>query len=280
MKKILFTLLSCFVLLVGGCSSKNELKLTQLVQSIEVNSEYNALEFVQYKSGDDVKIVIENNGIDITRIGTYEVSYNVYVNDKATLSSITIEVVDTKIPEITILKEMEIQLGDTSWKIEDFASAKDEYDGDITKNIKIVGDYNINIVGEYSVVFSVSDSSNNEQTRDIVIKIIDSPTVVDDSIYGEYFVDYSSNDSYNPRLTLNSDNTFRYVTNRCEGMQTYDGTFTQVDDRIVITSDGENFGETPSDTTVTFKINSNGTLTYLDDYAMCSPFKDDIFKKK
>jgi len=280
MKKILFTILACFVLLVGGCNSKNELKLTQLVQSIEVNSEYNALKFVQYKGGEDTKIVIENDSIDITKIGIYEVSYNVYINDKSTLSSITIEVVDTKVPEITILKELEIQLGDTSWKIEDFASAKDEYDGDITKSIKIVGDYNINIVGDYSVVLSVSDSSNNEQTRDIIIKVIDNPTVVDDGIYGEYFVDYSSNDSYNPRLTLNSDNTFRYVINRCEGMQTYEGSFIQVDNRVVITSDGENFGENPSDSTVTFRINSNGTLTYLDDYPICSPFKDDTFKKK
>ena len=44
--------------------------------------------------------------------------------------------------------------------------AIDNYDGDITKNIKIEGTYDINVPGTYNLKYTVKDDAGNETAID------------------------------------------------------------------------------------------------------------------
>ena len=282
MKKY-FKLLLCVIILgsLFAClkNSDKTVILARTRDRIEVFTSYNALDLVKNATSEEYTITVVNDTIDNNKLGTYEVTYEVTSSkNKKTEVVLTFEVVDTKAPELNINKEVTINLDDTSWKITDFVDAKDGYDGDVSDNIIIDGEYDISTVGEYRVTLKVSDSSNNTSSKTVTIYVEKNDSQTSTGLFGTYTVDYSSASS-NPSLVLNQDMTFTLKFNYCAGLQTFSGNFTQSNNRLILESDGFNFGDNPSDTTVTMQINSNGTLTYLDDYPACSPVENDIFKK-
>ena len=283
MKKTI-RLLLCVIFLTGisACLRNTErtVILAKTKDKIEVYSNYDALDLVQNATSEEYTIEVLSNEIDINKLGSYQVTYEVTSSKKKKTEVVfTFEVVDTKAPELTLNKEMVVKLDDTNWKITDFADAKDEYDGEISDKIIIDGEYDISTVGEYRVTIRVSDSSNNTTSKATTIYVEKSTTQTSPGLYGTYMVDYSSA-SNNPTLVLNQDMTFTLRFNYCAGLQTFTGTFSQNGSKLTLESDGFNFGDSPSDTTVTMQINSDGNLTYLDDYAACSPEKNDVFKKR
>ena len=52
-------------------------------------------------------------------------------------------------------------------------TAKDNLDGDVTKNIKISGDLNIHKVGWYTLIYSVSDKAGNTETVSLKVNVFD-----------------------------------------------------------------------------------------------------------
>ncbi|WP_212667902.1 DUF5011 domain-containing protein [Virgibacillus pantothenticus] len=74
------------------------------------------------------------------------------------------EAADTTAPEVSITGDnpMHLKVGETY--TEPGATAKDNVDGDITDQIIITGDVNTEVVGEYTVTYSVTDQAGNETT--------------------------------------------------------------------------------------------------------------------
>ena len=284
MKKTFKLLLSLFILIsIYACTKtpQQTVILGQTKTKIEVFSSYNPLELVKNVTNEEYEITVINDEIDKDKLGSYQVTYEVTSSkNKKSQIVFTFEVVDTKPPELVVNKEIEVNVDDTSWKITDFASAKDEYDGDLADKIIIDGDYDITTAGEYRITLRISDSSNNTSSRVATIYVNNNAVSSQPGLYGTYMVNYSEATANNPTLILESNMTFTLKFNYCAGFQTFAGSFTQNGNKLTLESDGFNFGDNPSDNTVTMQINNDGSLTYLDDYSACSPVKNDVFKKR
>lgn len=85
------------------------------------------------------------------------------VNDSNSIEGTGVGIVlDTVKPEIT-LNGTDIILRDIKDYVELGAEATDNIDGDISSNIKITGELN-ETKGKYEIVYSIKDSSNNENS--------------------------------------------------------------------------------------------------------------------
>ena len=142
--------------------------------TLEVGSEYKDAGFVATNSNKDIseKIKVESN-LDTKTLGNYQISYNlrlVYLNMDQTLYR-NINVVDTVKPELKIDGKKTI----TSYLGEKFTypkyTAEDNYDGDITKNVKVESNVDINKIGRYEINYKVVDSSGNESSEKITVSI-------------------------------------------------------------------------------------------------------------
>ena len=105
--------------------------------------------------------------VDTSKLGDYRVTYTYsYKNNKIVLNQKVI-VKDIKKPKI-ILKENEALVCPNGKISKLDIDVKDNYDKDLTKNIKTTFDKEKNIV-----LIKVKDSSNNESKKEIIAKILD-----------------------------------------------------------------------------------------------------------
>lgn len=160
------------------CSEKvlidiNGLKVVQL----ELNKPYD-------DSGATARVCHMNKCLDITdkiiykidfdnsKIGEYELSYEVEYNDRKYIDKRMVNVVDLEKPVITIKEESAILCpGETYKDTGDFV-AIDNYDGDITGKVEVQ-------ILENFVVYTVKDSSGNvgEVKKKIVRKDVTKPVI-------------------------------------------------------------------------------------------------------
>ena len=141
---------------------------------LEVGEEYKEEGFTATSNKKDIKnkVTIKSN-VNTSKIGKYTVTYNLkigYLNVDKTLTR-TVEVKDTTKPKLVVNseKELKVYIGDT-FNYPTY-SAVDAYDGDITNNVKVDSNLDLNTEGTYSINYSVKDSSNNESTDKIVVNV-------------------------------------------------------------------------------------------------------------
>lgn len=93
---------------------------------------------------------------------------------------------DVNAPTITGVEDVEITIGDPFDPM-DGVSATDEVDGDVTADITISGTVDVNTVGNYDLIYSVTDSDGNfaSETRRVVVKGLDGCEVHQELIDGE-----------------------------------------------------------------------------------------------
>lgn len=128
--------------------------------TLEVNSKYNEYGVKIYSLKKyAVKI---NSNVDMNKIGEYKVEY---VVNKKYKSIRKIIVKDSEKPIIKINGNKNTNVCSYETYIDEGTQAIDNYDGDITKNIKIKKENN-------KIIYSVKDSSNNEtkKTRNLILK--------------------------------------------------------------------------------------------------------------
>ena len=142
--------------------------------TLEVGSEYTDEGFAATDNTKDIsnKVKVDSN-LDTSKIGNYQTSYNlklVYLNINQTLYR-NINVVDTTSPELKVDGKDTITayLGD-KFNYPKY-SAIDNYDGDITKNVKVESNLDLNKIGRYEINYKVTDSSGNESTEKITVSV-------------------------------------------------------------------------------------------------------------
>ena len=132
--------------------------------------------FVATIFGKDLSKRVEvKNNIDYKKLGKYKIEYTLdikYLNIYKTIVR-NINIVDGVPPELNVDSEESI-----IWNLNDeFVipnySATDNIDGDITNKVVIDNKVNISEEGEYDLVFSVSDSSQNKVDKKIRVKVED-----------------------------------------------------------------------------------------------------------
>lgn len=129
---------------------------------------------------DKVKVI---NNVDINKIGSYTIEYilksKLFFYEEKLVRKVNI--IDKELPilkvdssdEVTIIKGNKFNIPSYS--------AIDNYDGDLTSNVKITNNVNINKEGIYTVLYEVTDSSNNSTSKSIKVTVKsykNSPTVI------------------------------------------------------------------------------------------------------
>lgn len=129
----------------------------------------------------NAKVKVTTN-LDVNKVGTYKIEYNLqskFYNVNETLCrNVTIQ--DTTAPVLTVDsdKNITIYAGDkfTTPKY----TAVDNYDGDITNNVKVESNVNSEKNGTYHVNYYIKDSSGNEssETINVTVKKKKNPYIV------------------------------------------------------------------------------------------------------
>ena len=127
----------------------------------------------KYKDEDISKNIEVTNNVDYEKVGEYKYTYTIkYKKVKKTIER-KVKIIDDVKPELKLNGPDNnfLILGN---EYKDYgATATDNYDGDITKNIEVdTSQLNKDKLGKYKVIYKVKDSSGNENTleRNIEVK--------------------------------------------------------------------------------------------------------------
>ena len=90
-------------------------------------------------------------------------------------------VVDTTVPVITLEGEATVTLEVGTSYTDAGATARDDYDGDISNNIITINTVDKDVVGEYTITYNVSDANGNAAEEVIRTVIIDSSLSTEDN---------------------------------------------------------------------------------------------------
>lgn len=212
---------------------------------IDVFTEYEEYGIKVTENGNDVsnKVKIENNSVDVKKIGEYKVKYT--YNNEYVYRDVT--VIDRIKPVIELVG------GDTVYILLNGSyqdagyTAIDNYDGDISKKVSKSGKVNTSVEGEYIIKYTVVDSSGNaaEVTRKVIVKkpvitvehsyntiftpttynvTMFSNTVVKNNFYnyGIYYEGYVRNSYKNYKIKLkNKNNDLEYSYNMNSNRNNY-----------------------------------------------------------
>lgn len=128
--------------------------------------------YVKVFNKDNSKYVVVKDEVDYSTLGEYYIKYVLrlnYLNVDRVLKR-KIIIVDKEKPTINIDSDDEVYINQySSYNIPNYV-AVDNYDGDITSKVEIDNQVNSDVIGEYAVRYSVSDTSGN--TEEKVIKVI------------------------------------------------------------------------------------------------------------
>ncbi|MBR2603531.1 MAG: DUF5011 domain-containing protein [Bacilli bacterium] len=118
------------------------------------------------------EVIIDSNEVNTNKLGTYKVTYKLNIGILNIYKKLTrkVEVVDIIPPEISVESDtIYLDVGE-ELAIPD-ATAKDNYDGDLTENIEVSNNIDINNTGEYKITYKVTDSSKNESVKDVNVYV-------------------------------------------------------------------------------------------------------------
>ena len=161
--------------------------------------------------------------VDTNVLGTYTLTYTAVDNsgNQATVSR-TVNVVDTTVPVITLVGDSQVNIEVGSTYTDAGATASDNYDGDISSQIVVVNNVDVNTLGSYTVTYSVSDSSSNaasDVTRTVNVVDQTAPTI---TILGDNPVTIEAGSTYTDAGATATDNYNNDVTSSITASSTVD----------------------------------------------------------
>ena len=131
------------------------------------------------RKGKEIKCTIDSN-VDATKTGSYEIKVTAQYGKKTATQTIKVEVRDKKAPEITLNGDAEMTVEAGSKFSDPGYTATDNYDGDLTDNVKVSGDkVDKDKAGKYTVTYEVSDSSGNKAKATRVVSVYDPAATAD-----------------------------------------------------------------------------------------------------
>ena len=187
---ILVILIVLFLLSIGGIiiftynKSKKELvektrhdvifKLNEPEeQTVEVKTEYEEMGCSVLVDGEDksLDLQIDSSNINTDLLGEYKVKYYINLDDREYKYFRVVKVVDSTSPEIKLSGNEKIIIIKGEKYVEPGCIAIDNYDGEITDKVEITSDVDNNKIGEYKVIYSVTDTSGNTSSKERVVVV-------------------------------------------------------------------------------------------------------------
>lgn len=145
--------------------------------TLEYGEEYkDELAKAFYKNKDISKYIEVKSNFNKDKLGSYKITYSIAYKKQEKEVIRKINVIDTTKPSIELNGKEEISLYVGATYNEENAKALDNYDGEIT-DITVNGNVDTSKVGEYTVTYSVSDSSGNEASIERKVKVIEKTVV-------------------------------------------------------------------------------------------------------
>ena len=126
----------------------------------------------KYGSKDISKDIQISNNINTKTTGKYYVTYTVKYKKKSTTVTRAVNVVDTTSPTLTLHGDEAINIAQDSQYKELGCYAQDNYEGDISSKISISSDVDTSKIGNYTVTYTVSDSSGNTSSITRIVNVV------------------------------------------------------------------------------------------------------------
>ena len=128
-----------------------------------------------YKNKDLTKRIKVKNNLNLEKLGTYSYTYTIKYKKQTKSIERKVIIVDKEKPVIELNGKEEITIYKGNEYKEEKAKAIDNYDGDITEKIEITGEVDKDKIGEYTIIYKVSDSSKNEASVERKVRVIEKP---------------------------------------------------------------------------------------------------------
>lgn len=154
---------------------------------IEVYSDVRLKDLIRKINGN----IIKNRKIPTTKLGKQQITFE-YINEEnlKVKYSFDINVVDITPPVISYNKNITLYRGSKD-DIKSKFFCGDNYDDKPT--CEIVGNYDINEIGNYNLTFKATDNSGNEVTNDFFMHIIEKPKEVENKSITKSHTTYFKN---------------------------------------------------------------------------------------
>lgn len=150
-----------------------KLKLSSREIDINVFEDYNGIDYTAQSFGKDIKDkVIIDGTVDTSHIGTYKINYSVNNGIFNVKKELKVNVVDKIPPELNLIGDEEYKVCSIDSFTEAGYSSLDNYDGDITSDVKVEKK------DDYIEYISI-DSSNNksEKQRKLIVDDSQAPEI-------------------------------------------------------------------------------------------------------
>ena len=109
--------------------------------------------------------------VDTSEIGTYTIKYRAWSGLYRGVKVRTVHVEDVIAPVILLESRPEhINFG-AEWT--DGYSAEDDHDGDLTDQVRVEGSVDTNTLGDYTIVYTVTDAAGNESREERRVSVVD-----------------------------------------------------------------------------------------------------------
>ncbi len=177
-RKIILIILSVITMMIGGILLYNDYRIKHAKVIVILKKPLTAEVYSKKKASDYIiKIngkILKDEEIDTTKIGKTKVRFT-YINEENITISYTfeIEVKDTTKPLVSKRTSLTLHEGYNGNIMDNFFCG-DNYDANVKCNI--VGEYDVNKVGSYPVIFEAVDSSENKESYNLNINIIKKET--------------------------------------------------------------------------------------------------------
>ena len=146
---------------------KNAIIKVELVNNLNVpiNNEIYVMDLISSINGD----IIDNYKIDTTRLGIKDVTFK-FINEEniKVPYSFKINIVDVTPPVIWLNDTYSVKVG-YSKKLEDAIMCGDDYDDNPTCYIE--GEYDVNKVGKYNLIYKSIDNSGNATEKSFTLNV-------------------------------------------------------------------------------------------------------------
>ncbi len=133
--------------------------------TVNVYSDVKVKDFIKDIDGK----VIDNNKINTNKLGKIDIEF-LYLNsdNKKRIGTFEVEVKDLEEPLIWLSNSYSVRVGDDV-NLEDEILCADNYDSN--PSCKIIGDYDLNTAGNYSLTYEAKDSSGNKESVDFTLYV-------------------------------------------------------------------------------------------------------------
>ena len=173
MKKLVI-LIIVFIILVG-CNNKEEEIVDALLfkDNVEVYSKIKLSDIIDF----DIK---EDFEIDTKKIGLKEIDFEYTEENETKKGIVKLNVIDSTPPYIGIGNYYN-HIINTNFTFDKDVICGDNYDKDV--KCEIVGDYDLNSLGETNLKVVAKDSSNNITEKEFTLRIIEKPNKNKEEVY-------------------------------------------------------------------------------------------------